>query len=400
MEGVAGDVDAVRSAVESLDSTVSSVDVGVGVTNSSLVSANEKLDAANVVAGVTNTKLDSTNSKLDTANTKLDTLNASTGTVNTSVGAVNTSVGTTNTKIDSTNTKLDTTNSSIGTTNTKIDTANGHLNTISGSLATANGHLSTISSQAGTYLAGAPLRRIALGYQTDAEYFAKYGRNADVDADSAPEDIWETGGLYTGFPTGAAETITLVSDSANDTADGTGMRTVRVTGLDAAFAPQTEVVTLAGATPVTTATTWSRVHRVRGTSAGSGGVNAGTITVKHSATTANVFCSILPGFGQSQTCAYTVRAGHTALATNLHIGVSNAASTAQEASVTWMVREYGTGVWRTSHIVMATTGGVTTNDLNGGLLLPEKTDIVVRALSATANNLLITAITELYVFPN
>ena len=29
----------------------------------------------------------------------------------------------------------------------------------------------------------------------------KFGRNADVDAGSTPEDVWNGGGVYTGFPT-------------------------------------------------------------------------------------------------------------------------------------------------------------------------------------------------------
>jgi hypothetical protein len=64
---------------------------------------------------------------------------------------------------------------------------------------------------------------VAAGLMQGFEINKKFGRNEDIDTDSEPEDIWHGGGPYTGQPTsGSAETVTVVSDNANDTAGGTG----------------------------------------------------------------------------------------------------------------------------------------------------------------------------------
>lgn len=50
------------------------------------------------------------------------------------------------------------------------------------------------------------------------------GNNPDVDSAAVPEDIWSGGGAYP-WMTGATS-LEIVSSSANDTAAGTGARTV------------------------------------------------------------------------------------------------------------------------------------------------------------------------------
>jgi hypothetical protein len=74
----------------------------------------------------------------------------------------------------------------------------------------------------------------------------------------------------------------LVSSNANDTSAGTGARKVKVTYLDQTGAgPYTEIVTMSGTTPVNmTATNVCFVERMDVDKAGSGGKNAGIITLK------------------------------------------------------------------------------------------------------------------------
>jgi len=78
--------------------------------------------------------------------------------------------------------------------------------------------------------------------------------------------------------------VAVLSSSVLDTSAGTGARTINVMGLDANYVLQSEIVTLNGVTPVNTVNTFIRVHSASIQTAGSGGVNAGTITVRQTTT--------------------------------------------------------------------------------------------------------------------
>lgn len=81
-------------------------------------------------------------------------------------------------------------------------------------------------------------------------------------------------------PTTAAQR-SIASSNANDTAAGTGARTVQITYFDNTGAgPLTEIVTLNGLTPVNTTNTNIRfIEKMEVLTAGTGGANAGTITL-------------------------------------------------------------------------------------------------------------------------
>jgi hypothetical protein len=96
---------------------------------------------------------------------------------------------------------------------------------------------------------------------------------------TATETIRSSGGRYP-FPTSAA-TFTIESDNANDTAAGTGAQTVFVTLLDANRDVFTETVTLNGTTPVNFAAPGYRINAAAVATVGSGGANAGKITIKN-----------------------------------------------------------------------------------------------------------------------
>ena len=125
-------------------------------------------------------------------------------------------------------------------------------------------------------------------------------------------------GLYQ-TPT-SAQSLEIVSSSANDTSAGTGARTVYVEGLDANFAVQTVTVTMNGTTPVALTGTWLRVYRMYVVTSGTyasatASSHAGTITVRNSG--AGVSWGLLYidsgfGLGQSMIGCYTVPAGYRA----------------------------------------------------------------------------------------
>ena len=79
------------------------------------------------------------------------------------------------------------------------------------------------------------------------------------------------------FPA-SARIIYIASTSANDTAAGTGARTLTIVGLDANFEPLTESnITLNGQTPVTTTNQFLRVNRLFVDDSGSTNANEGDI---------------------------------------------------------------------------------------------------------------------------
>lgn len=303
---------------------------------------------------------------------------------------------------------IDGTVSSIDTSTNNIESGMSStvssLSTVVSSLSSINGHASTIDTNVqtlndgfATRMYGDPLRRFPTSLETNVLYSLQYGRNPDVDATGATEDIWNGGGTYTGFPTGSAETIQVFSSSTSDTSNGTGLRSMRVVGLDENYNVQTEDFVLNGTNAVTGSKLWRRTSRAYGLTAGSGGVNAGTVTVRHSSTTANVFCQMPVGLAETQVAAYTIPSGYRGLITSINIGASNAASTAQEAQVAFVMREYGATVWRTLPVIIAPTGSSTTRHYDGGICFQEKTDIVARVLSATTDNLTVSCAFEIFM---
>lgn len=92
--------------------------------------------------------------------------------------------------------------------------------------------------------------------------------------------VWSGGATsYVQLTTGTA--LEVVSASANDTAAGTGARTVRVDGVDGSYLPFSETLTMNGATPVPLVnTSVIAVNKTTVLTAGSGLVNAGKIDVR------------------------------------------------------------------------------------------------------------------------
>lgn len=214
------------------------------------------------------------------------------------------------------------------------------------------------------------------------------GVNEDVDAGT--EDIWDGGGAYTGQPTGAAEAINIVSSNAADTAASTGQRTIRVEGLDANGTYTEETFTLNGTTPVVSSSTWLRVFRAFGLTAGSGGTNAGAITIKHNVTTANVFAVIKAGRSQAMVAAFTVPAGRTARITSWGGQVYGLSATAAgEGTLRLKIRPTGSNqswrVLRELNLPAVPTTKIRDIIDGEGLPVAALSDIKVEFISATAD---------------
>lgn len=151
---------------------------------------------------------------------------------------------------------------------------------------------------------------IAFGEESGKSIVNKFGYNDDVDT-AAAEVIASQGGTLNIMTSGV--TLDISSDDANDTSAGTGARTVFIDGIDGSGDPQTEIVTLNGLTAVTTSNSWLGINRMFVLSFGSGGVNAGNITLFETAgTTTQAY--IPAGASVTQQCFY-----HTPLGATLEI---------------------------------------------------------------------------------
>lgn len=211
------------------------------------------------------------------------------------------------------------------------------------------------------------------------------GRNPDID--TGPEDVWPGGGLYTGQPvhSAAAETVEVFSSSANDTSGGSGARTVRIFGLDANFVEQQQDITLNGVTPVPSAGTYKRVFRAHVLTAGATGSNEGILTVRHTTTIANVFTSIPIGKNQSHFGGYTVPNAKSFYVLRMKTQVARINGSAGSIEYALLFREEG-AVYRQIRSDSITTESADLDQLSMGLVVPSRTDLLPRVISASDVN--------------
>lgn len=232
------------------------------------------------------------------------------------------------------------------------------------------------------------LRR-AQGKIAKQRIWSIFGENRDIDIATVPEDVWASGGVYTGFPTGTAETLQVLSGSADDAAAGTGARTVKISGLlDANFVEIDPItVTLNGTTPVLiSATTMKRCSKIEVITAGSGGVNAGVITVRHTTTTTNIFATAPIGANSSSACVYTVPYGKTLYISRVFAQLSRASGAAGSAGIDIRARKINEvfQVIRDPEITHAQPYELV--DPNFFLELTAKTDIKISVSSMSDDN--------------
>lgn len=207
----------------------------------------------------------------------------------------------------------------------------------------------------------------------------KFGRNTDIDTATIPEDVWDGGGVYTGFPTGAPEEITVLSSSASDT----GSLTFTYLSSIGSSAYETATVTLNGTTPVNTGVVAHRVHTAQYASGNSTGFNVGNITIRHRTTTANIFAIMAIGRSQTNTSTYTVPAGYTAKIIRLFARVLGSTSSQVDGTL-WIRTDGGSPRLRRPFTITNTDSFEETPF--GGLTVNEKSDIMVRILNVSANN--------------
>lgn len=216
--------------------------------------------------------------------------------------------------------------------------------------------------------------QIQMGLVSGVSKVLKSGRNSSVTSSSVPEDIWNGSTVYTGFPTGAPEVLQFFSSNAGDT----GVVTYFYLATSNSTAWQTATVTLNGTTPVTGVS----AYRVHSASYDNGGtVNLGTITCRHSVTTANVFFQMPIGTCQTYVAVYTVPAGSTAFIKKVQANVSTTNSITLQGAL--YIREFGKSPRLRRNFDFSDQKCFFDDDIY--LKLNEKTDITVRITSSSSN---------------
>lgn len=87
---------------------------------------------------------------------------------------------------------------------------------IAGNPAGLDSFKNVVVNQSGALLVSDYGTEVALGKFPETSINKKFGRNSDIDRGSVEEDIWNGGGLYTGFNCVNAEVLEFFSDNATD----------------------------------------------------------------------------------------------------------------------------------------------------------------------------------------
>ncbi|MHA1401533.1 MAG: hypothetical protein ACTSQE_14380 [Candidatus Heimdallarchaeaceae archaeon] len=219
--------------------------------------------------------------------------------------------------------------------------------------------------------------------------FEKFGKNNDIDTGTTPQDIWNGGGDYTGFPTGSAETMEIFSSDVNDNGAGTGARTATIYNLtdDTGAEMPNITVTLNGTTAVSLGAGlyYRGGSRIKVITAGTSGINAGTITLRHTTTTTNIFAVMPIGLNQTVISAFTVPLGKTLYINRVKLQMSRLSGAAGSAVVSLRSRKHG-GVFNTSLIPTITNSDSYSFENNGWLKYEERTDVKTRCEDVSDNN--------------
>jgi hypothetical protein len=214
------------------------------------------------------------------------------------------------------------------------------------------------------------LKLAARDYGEEAfQIFGKFAYNPEVNG--TQEDIWSQGGTLTRLS--SAATASIVSTSANDTAAGTGARTMLIDGVDNNWNRITETVTLNGTTPVITTKSFLRINRMYITSSGTGQTNAGNITAT---ITATIQASIVAGAGQTEKSQYAVPMGY-----RFTIAYWNVNSGANSDFEAFLLTNHNNEGWRIRRRLYFTNEDVQISIFS--VTVDEKTDIKVTARSLT-----------------
>lgn len=217
-----------------------------------------------------------------------------------------------------------------------------------------------------------------------------FGRNADIDTGTTPEDVCGTGGVYQGFPTSlAAVPLTAESTAATDALASTGAQRLRVYGMRTATSKSYEIleVDLNGTTQVALGS-WYRLHLCEVIQFGSDGQNNGVITVEDGS--GNVYCLINvligEGLGTSGCCVWTVPAGMAVDIRRVRIACGTASSINTSAQVGIAIRPFGTGGFVLERVFTVNSQAEIDTEFPIPLRLEPLTDVKMTVIDVSDND--------------
>lgn len=209
-----------------------------------------------------------------------------------------------------------------------------------------------------------------------------------VNVGTTKRTVWNDDSVY--IPPESAIQMTISSTSANDTAGGTGLRSVTITYLDSTYATQTETILLNGQTPVTTVASMIRINSMIATlstgTVGSTGSNVGTVYLGVGTVTAGVpvtkYSLMPPTRNVSRVAFYTIPLGETqSILNNIFSSVGN-----KEAIIDFEFSLFGTdGLFvNIAELVISDTLELLGPNLLGFGPTFEKTDIRINVAASAA----------------
>ena len=210
-----------------------------------------------------------------------------------------------------------------------------------------------------------------------------FGYNPDVD--TTTETIWPGDGLLPYLP--AASQLKVSSANANDTANGTGARTVYIGGLDANHNEISEVVTMNGQTAVTTTQSYLHINSAYVITAGSGNSAAGNIYIGTGTVTAGVPATIYDiiayDYNNRITGSYTIPAGYTGYVVQ---GLFSSGQAGGSNAVTGRLMTRGTNNIPLTAAVTTLNNGAANYVFEYPVVIPEKTTVEAQAFGSSTNN--------------
>ena len=211
----------------------------------------------------------------------------------------------------------------------------------------------------------------------------KFGYNPDVDG--TEETVWDVGGIYA-YPSSAV--VMTVTTDAGTAADDNGVKVI-VEGLDSDYNEVSDEVTLAGAGTATTTQTFFRVFRsyVSGSQEPTGNLN-----ITNGGTT---YARITVGENQTLMAMWTVPAGYTGFLD--HVNIATGTTNNNQYITAQVVQRQLGGVFRAMMKQTLGSGGNADFRIRYPILVPEKTDLEVRAVSSGSNNLISTNFSMVYI---